>query len=160
MIFSSSSKNRSSRLFLIHSSTAEAREVCMSINLDTTQDITTLFVKITSVADMPSFWRLRLLCQLLLQNKNKKNIFFNNLVIQFYSLKGVCHEIFYLHFFHDSNPSRPMIYRLKHFRIRFRFRWDIRSQSSKNSTSRCAWHSRVKIIGLANLNFFFISFLS
>ena len=35
-------------------------------------------------------------------------------------LKGVCHEIFDLHFFHDSNPSRPLINRLKYFRIRFR----------------------------------------
>ena len=41
-------------------------------------------------------------------------------------LKGVCHEIFDLHFFHDLNPSRPLINRLKYFRIRFRFRQDIR----------------------------------
>ena len=41
------------------------------------------------------------------------------------SLKGVCHEIFDLHFFHDLNPSRPLINRLKYFRIRFRFRRDI-----------------------------------
>ena len=27
-------------------------------------------------------------------------------------LKGVCHKIFYLHFFHDSNTSRPLIKRL------------------------------------------------
>ena len=27
------------------------------------------------------------------------------------SLKGVCHEIFDLHFFHNSNPSRPLINR-------------------------------------------------
>ncbi len=33
MIFSSSSKNRSSRRFLMDSSTAVASEVCMSINL-------------------------------------------------------------------------------------------------------------------------------
>ena len=32
-------------------------------------------------------------------------------------------------FFHDSDPSRPLIKRLKYFRIRFRFRRDIRSQS-------------------------------
>ena len=30
-------------------------------------------------------------------------------------LKGVCHEIFDIHFFHDSNPSRPLINRLKYF---------------------------------------------
>ena len=45
------------------------------------------------------------------------------------SLKGVCHEIFDLQFFYDSNPSGPLINRLKYFRIRFRFRRDIRSQS-------------------------------
>ena len=47
-------------------------------------------------------------------------------------LKGVCHEIFDLHFFHYSNPSRPLINRLNYFQIRFRFRRDIRWQSSKN----------------------------
>ena len=36
-------------------------------------------------------------------------------------LKRVCHEIFDPYFFPDSNPSRPMINRLKYFRIRFRF---------------------------------------
>ena len=35
-----------------------------------------------------------------------------------YCLKGVCHEIFDLHFFHDSIQSRPLINRLKYFRIR------------------------------------------
>ena len=29
------------------------------------------------------------------------------------SSKGVCHDIFGLHIFHDSNPSRPLINRLK-----------------------------------------------
>ena len=33
--------------------------------------------------------------------------------------KGVCHEIFDLQFFPDSNPSWPLIKRLKYFRIRF-----------------------------------------
>ena len=36
-------------------------------------------------------------------------------------LKGVCKEIFALHFFHDSNLSGPQINRLKYFRIWFRF---------------------------------------
>ena len=40
-------------------------------------------------------------------------------------IKGVCHEIFDLHFFHDLNPSRPLINRLKYFRTRFRFHQDI-----------------------------------
>ena len=40
-------------------------------------------------------------------------------------LKVVCHEIFDLQFFHDSNPSGPLINRLKYFQIRFRFRRDI-----------------------------------
>ena len=46
-------------------------------------------------------------------------------------LKGVYHEIFDRHFFHDSNPSGPQISRLKCFQILFRFRRDssIRSQS-------------------------------
>ena len=43
----------------------------------------------------------------------------------FDALKGVCHEIFYLHFLHDLNPSRPLINRLKYFRIRFRYPQDI-----------------------------------
>ena len=37
------------------------------------------------------------------------------------SLKGVCYGIFELHFFHDLNPSRPLINMLKYFRIQFRF---------------------------------------
>ena len=37
------------------------------------------------------------------------------------NLKGVCHEIFYLHFFHFSNPSRPPIKGLKYFWITFGF---------------------------------------
>ena len=67
-----------------------------------------------------------------------------------YSLKGVCHEIFNLHFFHNSNLSGPLINRLKYFRVRYQFRRDIRSQSSENSTSQCAWHSGVKNFGVAN----------
>ena len=48
------------------------------------------------------------------------------LTLSFYSvLKGMCHNIFYLYFFHDSNPSGPLIKRLKHFRILFRIRRDI-----------------------------------
>ena len=39
--------------------------------------------------------------------------------------KGECHEIFFLHFFHDLNPSRPLINRLKYFPIRFQFCQDI-----------------------------------
>ena len=37
----------------------------------------------------------------------------------------MCQEIFDLHFYHDSNPSRPLISRLKYLQIRFRFRRDI-----------------------------------
>ena len=33
----------------------------------------------------------------------------------------MCHEIFYIHFFHDANPSGPLLNRLKYFRIRLRF---------------------------------------
>ena len=42
-------------------------------------------------------------------------------------LKGVSHDIFDLHIFHDSNPSRPLINRLKYFRILFQFHWDIQT---------------------------------
>ena len=47
-------------------------------------------------------------------------------------------------FYHDSNPSGPLINRVKYFRILLRFRRDIWSQSSKNSTPRCAWHHEAK----------------
>ena len=41
-------------------------------------------------------------------------------------LKGQCHEIFYLYFVHDSNPSGLLMNRLnKCFRIPVRFLWDI-----------------------------------
>ena len=70
-------------------------------------------------------------------------------------LKGVSRD-FRPPFFHDSNQSEPLINSLKYFRIRFRC--NIRLRSSKNSTPRCAWHRRVKILGLAN--HFFTSFLS
>ena len=57
---------------------------------------------------------------------------------------------FWAPFFHDSNLSVPLMNRLKYFRIRFRFCWDIWSKSSKNSTPRCAWLQGVIILGLAN----------
>ena len=41
------------------------------------------------------------------------------------------------------------------FQIRFWYRQDIWSQSSKNSTPHCAWHQGVKILDLAN-NFFLL----
>ena len=40
-------------------------------------------------------------------------------------LKEVCHEIFYLYCFHDSNPSGPLINRLKYFHIIFLLRPNI-----------------------------------
>ena len=49
-------------------------------------------------------------------------------------------------FFLDSNRSRPLINRPKYFRVMFRFRRNIRSQSSKISTPRCAWHRRVNFM--------------
>ena len=61
-------------------------------------------------------------------------------------------------FFHDSNPPELVINRLKYFRIKFRFPQEIRSQNSKNSTPWCAWHRGVKILGLANQNFFLHNF--
>ena len=41
-------------------------------------------------------------------------------------LKGSVSQDFQPTFFHDSNPSRPLINRRIYFRIRFRFRRDIR----------------------------------
>ena len=50
-----------------------------------------------------------------------------------WSSTGVCHEIFYLDFFHDSNPSGPKTNRLKYFRIIFRFHRYIGSLSTSLS---------------------------
>ena len=38
------------------------------------------------------------------------------------TLKGQCHEIFDLYFFHESNPSGPLINRLKWFFLKICFR--------------------------------------
>ena len=65
-------------------------------------------------------------------------------------LKGVCHEIFDLQFFSWFEPIWAPDKQAKYFRIRFWFRRDIRSQSSKKSTPRCATHRGVKILGLDN----------
>ena len=55
----------------------------------------------------------------------------------------MCHEIFDLHFFHDSIPSRPLINRLKYFRIHIR--QDIRRKKKsavctilRSQAPRCA----------------------
>ena len=82
------------------------------------------------------------------------------------SLKGVCHKIFELHFFHDSNPSGPLIKRVKYFRIRFQFSRDIQIfkklcsvhhtvESSSvvciipwSLTLRCASYRGVKLCGV------------
>ena len=63
-------------------------------------------------------------------------------------------------FSHDSNPSGPLINRLKYFRIQFQYRWDIKSQRLKNLTPRCASHGGVKILVIASQKNFFKSFLS
>ena len=72
------------------------------------------------------------------------------------SLKGVCHEMrwFDLYFFHDSNPSRPLMNRLKCFGIRFWFPRDIQifkklcsvhpTAVSSSKVPRCASHRGVK----------------
>ena len=74
----------------------------------------------------------------------------------------MCPKIFNLNFFHDSNPSRPLINRLKYFLILFRFWRDIQifkklrgvhhtAESSCalcmppwSQAPRCASHHRVK----------------
>ena len=75
----------------------------------------------------------------------------------------MCHEIFDLHFFHDSNPTRSLISRLKYFRIWFQFCRDIQilkklhsvhptaeSYSAvciipRSQAQRCASHRGVKL---------------
>ena len=52
------------------------------------------------------------------------------------NLKGLCHEIFNPYFCHESNPSGPLINRLKWYFLKIRFCEDIRILSSKNSTPR------------------------
>ena len=42
-----------------------------------------------------------------------------------YGLKGSCHEIFNTYYFHKSNPSEPLINRLKWSFLKIRFRKDI-----------------------------------
>ena len=56
----------------------------------------------------------------------------------YFTLMGVGHKIFYLHFFYFSTPWRSLINRLIYFRI---------------LTPRCAWHRGVKILFLVNLIF-------
>ena len=81
-------------------------------------------------------------------------------------LKGVCHEIFDLHFFHAWNQSRPLMNRIKYFRIRFQFHQDVpifkklcsvhhTAESSSEvctmSRSQALWrksHRRVKLHGV------------
>ena len=82
-----------------------------------------------------------------------------------FCLKEVCHKIFDLKFV-IFNPSGPLLNRLKYFRIWFRFRRDIRSQSSircvqqtaeiistvcnipRRSSQRCATHRGVNLSGV------------
>ena len=66
-------------------------------------------------------------------------------VVLFVILKGVFHELFDLQCFHDSNPSGPLINRLKDYLIRILFCRYIRSLSSTNSTPWGASHSWVSI---------------
>ena len=70
-------------------------------------------------------------------------VIFLNTVMS-HMLKRQCHEIFDLYFFHESNPSGPLINRLKWFCLKIRFREDIRIPSSKNSTQRSVILRRVE----------------
>ena len=108
--------------------------------------------------------------------KNTLNLFFTKKINQHHKnyfvlflLKGVCHEISTSIFFHDSNPSRRLINRLKYFRIGFRFCRDIRifkklrsahptaqSDSAVCCTPRscapgCASHCGVKLLGVHHI---------
>ena len=62
----------------------------------------------------------------------------------------MCHEIFYLNFFHVSNPSGILINRVNYFRIWFRFWLDIFSQSSKYFTPLWISHRRVNLCVVHN----------
>ena len=55
-------------------------------------------------------------------------------------------------FSHDSNPSRPLINRLKYFRIRFRFRRDLRifKKLRLSQTPQCASYCGVKLQGASH----------
>ena len=61
----------------------------------------------------------------------------------YYHWKGVCHGIFDLYFFMIRTHLGPWYNRVKYFRIQFRIRREIRSQSSKNSIPRCDAHRGV-----------------
>ena len=61
------------------------------------------------------------------------------------ALKGVCHKISDLQFFSWSEPIWPLINRLKYFRIRFQFCWDIRSQ---RWSPQCATYRRDHLHGV------------
>ena len=64
--------------------------------------------------------------------------------------------MFDLYCFYDSNPSGPLINRLKYFRIRFRFRQDVQSLCNLRVNKFCYAHRGVKILGLVNQQFIFI----
>ena len=65
-------------------------------------------------------------------------------------LKRQCHEIFDLYFFHEWNPSGPLINRLKWFCFKIRFRQDIRIRNSQNSTPRSVILRKVKMFWQAS----------
>ena len=69
-------------------------------------------------------------------------------------IKGSVSQDFRPQFISWFKPIWAPDKQVKYFRIVFRFRRDIRSQSLKNSTLQCAWHHVVKILGLENQNIF------
>ena len=52
-----------------------------------------------------------------LREKTQLTLVKNRLDLQ--NLKGLCHKIFHQYFFNDSNPSGPLINRLKYYWIWF-----------------------------------------
>ena len=71
-------------------------------------------------------------------------------------LKGVCHKIFYLHFFHDSNTSRPLIKRLNISEFGFDFAGIFRIFKKltvavciipRSQTPHCISYRRVRLWG-------------
>ena len=63
-----------------------------------------------------------------------------NIKIILHVFKGSVSQDFRPPIFHVSNPSGPLMNRLNYFRIRFRFRRDIRSQRSKIDCTVCTVH--------------------
>jgi hypothetical protein len=73
-------------------------------------------------------------------------------------LKGECHEIFDLWFFHQTIPPGPLIHGLKPFCIWLRIREDIRLRNRQFLHQQCQWHRWCQKWSLYNPNIFCVNF--